>query len=53
MFLILKNKIDNLCDYTYNFTWQNNKIRPDNVIPSQADTKFTYSDLVNEYRSAP
>jgi formylmethanofuran dehydrogenase subunit C len=51
MFLTLKNKIDNLCDYTYNFTWQNNKIRPDSVIPSQAGTKYTFSDLVNELKN--
>jgi len=50
MFLTLKNKIDNLCDYTYNFTWQNNKIRPDSVIPSQAGTNYTYSDLVDELK---
>lgn len=50
MFLTLKDKIDNLCDYTYNFTWQNNKIRPDSVIPSHAGTNFTYSDLVNELK---
>jgi len=47
MFLTLKDKIDNLCDYTYNFTWQNNKIRPDSVIPSQLGTNYTFSDLVN------
>lgn len=50
MFLTLKNRIDNLCDYTYNFTWQNNKIRKDSVIPSQVGTDFSYSDLVNELK---
>lgn len=50
MFLTLKDRIDNLCDYTYNFTWQNNKIRPDSVIPSQTGTNYTFSDLVNELK---
>src|SRR5659263_209885 len=50
MLLTLKDSIDNLCDYTYNFTWQNNKIRPGTIIPSQAGTSYTFSDLVNELR---
>ncbi|MCX9084449.1 MAG: formylmethanofuran dehydrogenase [Candidatus Methanoperedens sp.] len=50
MFLILKDKIDNLCDYTYNFTWQNNKIHLDSVIPSQEGTNHTFSDIVNELK---
>jgi len=52
MFLTLKDRIGNLCDYTYNFTWQNNKIHPDSVIPSQVGTKYTFSDLVNELKKA-
>jgi len=51
MYLTLKDRIDNLCDYTYNFTWQNNKICPDSVIPSQVVTNYTYSDLVNELKN--
>lgn len=50
MFLSLKESIDNLCDYTYNFTWQNNTIRPGNIIPSQTGTNYTFSDLVNELK---
>lgn len=50
MFLTLQNRIDYLCDYTYNFTWQSNKIRPDSVIPFQAGTNYTFSDLVNELK---
>jgi len=50
MLLALKDRIDNLCDYTYNFTWQNNKIRPQNVIPSQTGTGYTYKDLIDELR---
>jgi len=51
MFLTLKDKINNLCDYTYNFTWQNNKIHFDSVIPSQVDTNYAFSDLVNELKN--
>ena len=50
MLLTLKDRVDNLCDYTYNFTWQNNKIRPETVIPYQEGTKYTYRDLVDELR---
>ncbi len=50
MFLILKESIDYLCDYTYNFAWQNNNIHPETIIPSQVGTSFTYSDLVKELK---
>ncbi|MCX9082330.1 MAG: formylmethanofuran dehydrogenase [Candidatus Methanoperedens sp.] len=50
MFLSLKKSIENLCDYTYNFTWQNNVIRPDDIIPSQTGTNYTFSDLVSELK---
>ncbi len=50
MFLTLKERMDNLCDYTYNFTWQSNKIRPESIIPSQKGTSYTYQDLVDELR---
>src|SRR3990172_12710530 len=46
----LKEPIDNLCDYTYNFAWQDNKIHPTDIIPSQEDTSFTYKELVNELK---
>ncbi len=51
MFLTLKESIDNLCDYTFNFAWQSNKQRPDSVIPSQEDTVYTHKDLVNELKA--
>ncbi|MCZ7384841.1 MAG: formylmethanofuran dehydrogenase [Candidatus Methanoperedens sp.] len=51
MFLTLKERMDNLCDYTYNFTWQNNKLRPESIIPSQKGTSYTYQDLVDEIRN--
>lgn len=50
MFLTIKNRIDNLCDYTYNFTWQNNMLSPGSVIPSQEGTSYTFKNLVDELR---
>jgi formylmethanofuran dehydrogenase subunit C len=50
MLLTLKDRVDNLCDYTYNFTWQNNKIRPGSIIPSQSGTSCTYKDIIDELR---
>jgi formylmethanofuran dehydrogenase subunit C len=50
MELKLKEPIDNLCDYTYNFSWQSKEIRPTDIIPSQENTSFTYKDLVNELK---
>ncbi len=50
MFLTIKNRIDNLCDYTYNFTWQNSILSPGSVIPSQEGTSYTFKDLVDELR---
>ena len=50
MELELTERVDNLCDYTYNFTWQNNKIRPENIIPSQKGTSYTFKDLVDELK---
>jgi formylmethanofuran dehydrogenase subunit C len=50
MFLTIKNRIDNLCDYTYNFTWQNNTLSPGSVIPLQEGTNYTFKDLVDELR---
>lgn len=46
----LAERVYNLCDYTYNFTWQTNKIRPGSVIPSQEGTGYTYKDLVDELK---
>ncbi len=51
MELELTERIDNLCDYTYNFTWQSNKLRPESVIPFQKGTSYTYKELVDEIRS--
>ena len=50
MELALTARVDNLCDYTYNFTWQTDKIRPGSPIPSQAGTAYTYKDLIDELK---
>ena len=50
MELELEYSADNLCDYTYNFTWQDEKLRPDDIIPSQKGTEFTYKNLVDELK---
>ncbi len=50
MELELTERVDNLCDYTYNFTWQNNKLRPENIVPSQKGTSYTFKDLVDELK---
>lgn len=43
--------VDNLCDYTFDFHWQNNRLDPVSVIPGQSGTQFTYSDLVDVLKS--
>jgi formylmethanofuran dehydrogenase subunit C len=50
MELELTERVDNLCDYTYNFTWLGNKLRPESTIPFQKGTDYTYKDLVDELR---
>lgn len=50
MELELTERVDNLCDYTYNFTWQANKLRPESIIPFQKSTDYTFKDLVNELK---
>ena len=50
MQLTLKERVDNLCDYTYNFTWQSSKIRPDGIIPFQTGTGYTYKALIDELK---
>ncbi|MBW6471394.1 MAG: formylmethanofuran dehydrogenase [Methanosarcinaceae archaeon] len=47
----LTSPIDNVCDYTFDFHWQNQRLDPDSVIPHQSGTQFTYSDLVDASKS--
>ncbi len=42
----LKEEVDSLCDFTYAFAWQQDKLRPGDVIPGQEGTSYTYRDLV-------
>ncbi|MBU3968037.1 MAG: formylmethanofuran dehydrogenase [Euryarchaeota archaeon] len=51
MHLTLKEHIDSLCDYTYTFTLNNSRCRPDSMIPSQQGTDHTFKDLVDELKS--
>ncbi len=50
MELELTDRVDSLCDYTYNFTWQNRNLSPESIIPSQKGTNYTFKDLVDELR---
>lgn len=50
MELELINTVDNLCDYTYNFTWQDGGLRHDDIIPFQNGTDFTFGNLVDELK---
>jgi formylmethanofuran dehydrogenase subunit C len=50
MEIVLTGHVDNLCDYTYNFAWQSNKLRPENIIPFQKGTRYTFKDPVDELR---
>ncbi len=38
--------VDSLCDYTFNFCWNDSKLQPEDVIPFQEGTSITYRDLV-------
>lgn len=43
--------IDNLCDYTFNFCWNDSKLQPEDIISSQEGTSFTYADLVSALKA--
>lgn len=46
----LTSPVKNVCDYTFNFHWQNQLLDPDSIIPHQSGTQFTYRDLVNSLK---
>lgn len=46
----LSSIINNLCDYTYNFCWNESKIKPSDIIPDQVGTNYTYENLVNSLK---
>jgi formylmethanofuran dehydrogenase subunit C len=43
----LRDVVDYICDYTFNFHWHEQALDPDSVIPSQKGTEYSYRDLVN------
>jgi formylmethanofuran dehydrogenase subunit C len=48
--LDISTQVDCLCDFTYNFYWQHkgSELDPDKAVEGQADTHFTYRDLVEQ-----
>ena len=47
----LTSPVDNVCDFTFDFYWQNQRLDPDSVIPYQSGTQFTYKDIVDALKS--
>ncbi len=47
----LTSPVDNVCDHTFDFYWQNQRLDPVSVIPYQSGTQFKYSDLVDALKS--
>ncbi|MCG7849024.1 MAG: formylmethanofuran dehydrogenase [ANME-2 cluster archaeon] len=45
--LVLTSPLDNLCDYTFNFHYLNQKLDPESQIPDQTEGSYTYLDLVD------
>ncbi len=45
--LVLTSPVDNLCDYTFNFHYLNQKLDPESQIPDQTEGAYTYLDLVD------
>ncbi|MBP1909384.1 formylmethanofuran dehydrogenase [Methanolobus bombayensis] len=49
--LQIEGTADYICDYTFNFYWHNNNLKPDSTVPGQNGTTFTYQDIVNELKA--
>ena len=47
----LLSRVDNLCDYTFNFCWHNRQLDPDAPIPHQNGTKYTFRDIVDALKT--
>jgi len=43
----LLSRVDNLCDYTFDFCWHNRQFDPDTPTPYQNGTEYTYRDLTD------
>ena len=48
--IALTDSVDNLCDYTFNFHWQNQELDPASKVPHQKNTEYTYRELVDELK---
>jgi formylmethanofuran dehydrogenase subunit C len=44
-------RVDNLCDYTFNFCWHNRQLDPAATIPRQNGTEYTYRDVVGALKT--
>ena len=44
-------RVNNLCDYTFNFCWHNRQLDPDAHIPHQNSTEYTYRDLTDALKT--
>ncbi len=40
-------RVDNLCDYTFNFCWHNRQLDPGAQVPHQNGTEYTYREIVD------
>jgi len=49
--LELRFRVDNLCDYTFNFCWHNRQLDPDAQVPHQSGTEYTYRDLTDALKT--
>ena len=47
----LLSRVDNLCDYTFDFCWHNRQLDPDAPIPHQNGTEYTYRDLADALKT--
>ena len=47
----LRFRVDNLCDYTFNFCWHNRQFDPAAIIPHQNGTEHTYRDLTDALKT--
>lgn len=43
--------VDSLCDYTFNFYYLNQKLETDSLILDQAESSYTYQDLVDALKN--
>jgi len=44
-------RVDNLCDYTFNFCWHNRQLDPDALIPHQNGTEYTCREMVDALKT--